>query len=106
VVCTYIADASFIDDSLQPYSWYKDFVLAGAEEHGLPAEYVESRIVAVHAIGDPDLAVPDLLASHQVPSGQIDTGLWSVCRARFQTSTPVRGDAEWPVGRRMLEPAR
>jgi hypothetical protein len=54
VVCTYIADASFIDDSLQPYSWYKDFVLAGAEEHGLPAEYVESRIVAVHAIGDPD----------------------------------------------------
>jgi hypothetical protein len=28
VVCTYIADASFIDDSLQPYSWYKDFVLA------------------------------------------------------------------------------
>ena len=54
VVCTYIADASFIDDSLQPYSWYKDFVLAGAEEHRLPAEYVESRIVAVHAIGDPD----------------------------------------------------
>jgi hypothetical protein len=33
VVCTYIADASFIDDSLQPYSWYKNFVLAGAEEH-------------------------------------------------------------------------
>jgi hypothetical protein len=53
-VCTYIADASFIDDSLQPYSWYKDFVLAGAEEHQLPSEYVESRIGAVHAIRDPD----------------------------------------------------
>ena len=53
-VCTYIADASFIDDSLQPYSWYKDFVLAGAEEHQLPPEYVESRIGAVHAIRDPD----------------------------------------------------
>jgi AIG2-like family len=26
-VHAYIADASFIDDSLQPYSWYKDFVL-------------------------------------------------------------------------------
>jgi hypothetical protein len=54
VVCTYIADASFIDDSLQPYSWYKNFVLAGAEEHRLPVEYVESRIGAVHAIRDPD----------------------------------------------------
>jgi len=41
---TCIADASFIDDSLQPYSWYKNFVLAGAEEDRLPAEYVESRI--------------------------------------------------------------
>jgi len=54
VVCTYIADASFIDDILQPYSWYKDFVLAGAEEHQLPPEYVESRIRAVQAIRDPD----------------------------------------------------
>ena len=54
VVCTYIADASFIDNSLQPYSWYKNLVLAGAEEHRLPAEYIESRIGAVHAIRDPD----------------------------------------------------
>jgi len=53
-VHAYIADASFIDDSIQPYSWYKNFVLAGAEEHRLPAEYVESRIGAVHAIRDPD----------------------------------------------------
>jgi hypothetical protein len=53
-VRTYIADGAFIDESLQPYSWYKDFVLAGAEEHQLPPEYVESRIGAVHAIRDPD----------------------------------------------------
>jgi gamma-glutamylcyclotransferase (GGCT)/AIG2-like uncharacterized protein YtfP len=53
-VCTYIADAAFIDNSLKPYSWYKDFVLAGAEEHQLPPEYVEGRIRAVHAIRDPD----------------------------------------------------
>jgi Molybdopterin-binding domain of aldehyde dehydrogenase len=38
----------------QPYSWYKDFVLAGAAEHQLPPEYVESRIGAVHASRDPD----------------------------------------------------
>jgi hypothetical protein len=55
VVCTYIADASFIDESLQPYSWYKDFVLAGAEEHKLAPEYIESCIRAVHAIRDPNL---------------------------------------------------
>jgi gamma-glutamylcyclotransferase (GGCT)/AIG2-like uncharacterized protein YtfP len=53
-VRTYIADETFIDDSLQPYSWYNDFVLAGAEEHKLPSEYVESRIRAVHASRDPD----------------------------------------------------
>ena len=53
-VCTYIADAAFIDDSLKPYSWYKDFVLAGAEEHKLRPEYVESWIRAVYAIRDPD----------------------------------------------------
>jgi hypothetical protein len=53
-VCTYIADAAAIDDALQPYSWYKDFVLAGAEEHQLPLPYVESRIRVVHAIPDPD----------------------------------------------------
>ena len=55
MVDTYIADATAIDDNLQPYSWYKDFVLAGAEEHQLPSEYVENRVRAVHAIRDPDL---------------------------------------------------
>jgi hypothetical protein len=55
MVCTYIADAAFIDNSLQPYSWYKDFVLAGAEEHRLPLAYVDSRIRAVNAIPDQNL---------------------------------------------------
>jgi hypothetical protein len=54
-VRTYIADATFIDNSLRPYSWYKDFVLAGAEEHQLPPAYVKSYITAVRAIRDPDL---------------------------------------------------
>ncbi len=53
-VYTYIADAAFIDNSLKPYSWYEDFVLAGAEEHRLPLAYVETRVRAVHAIRDPD----------------------------------------------------
>lgn len=28
------------DRSLQPYHWYKSFVVAGAREHGLPEDYV------------------------------------------------------------------
>ena len=53
-VHAYIADVTFTNDSLQPYSWYKDFVLAGAAEHQPPPEYIESRIRAVHAIDDLD----------------------------------------------------
>ena len=29
-----------IDDALVPYRWYYDLVLSGAEEHGLPIDYV------------------------------------------------------------------
>jgi len=35
---TYVADHT--DSQLQPYSWYKEFVVRGAMEHGLPAFYV------------------------------------------------------------------
>jgi gamma-glutamylcyclotransferase len=37
---TYVAAENAIDDSLEPYSWYRDFVLAGAIEHALPDFYV------------------------------------------------------------------
>lgn len=33
--------ANDIVSGLRPYDWYKAFVVAGAKEHGLPAEYVE-----------------------------------------------------------------
>ena len=46
--------ATATDPALRPYSWYKTFVLAGAKEHGLPAEYV-AQLEAVDAIDDPDL---------------------------------------------------
>lgn len=45
--------ATATDPSLKPYSWYKAFVLAGAGEHGLPAEYC-AQLAAVEAIDDPD----------------------------------------------------
>jgi cation transport regulator ChaC len=55
-VLTYLASAEYVDDSLKPYDWYKDHVLAGAAEHGLPQEYVARVIQSVEAIPDPDEA--------------------------------------------------
>ena len=37
----YEADDWAIDDSLQPYTWYKDFVVQGAKEHNLPEDYIK-----------------------------------------------------------------
>ncbi len=49
---TYIAESSAIDESLKPYSWYKDFVIQGAKGYELPADYIAS----IEAVADlPDL---------------------------------------------------
>lgn len=44
-----------IDESLRPYDWYKQHVLRGARELGLPAGYIQ-QIAGVEAIADPDQA--------------------------------------------------
>ena len=36
----YVADFNAIDDEKVPYSWYHELVVAGAEQHGLPADYI------------------------------------------------------------------
>ena len=41
------------DPDRRPYDWYKGFVVAGAREHGLPAEYL-ARLEEVVAGEDPD----------------------------------------------------
>ena len=40
------------DKSMAPYDWYKGYVLTGAQEHKLPADYV-SRIASVKSQPDP-----------------------------------------------------
>lgn len=50
---TYIARIDSIDDALIPYSWYKELVLAGAVQAGLPSCYV-ACIESVPAAEDPD----------------------------------------------------
>jgi hypothetical protein len=55
-VLTYLATPDYIDDGLKPFSWYKDFVLSGGMEHGLPPEYIAKYIQPVEAIEDPNKA--------------------------------------------------
>ena len=50
----YIAERQYIDDSLQPYSWYRDLVILGCEYLRFPAAYVDS-IRAISACLDEDL---------------------------------------------------
>ena len=52
-VYIYVADDKYIDDSLPVYTWYKDFVMMGAEEHGLPGHCIAAA-AAKDAIKDPD----------------------------------------------------
>lgn len=50
---TYIAADSRVDETLQPYDWYKELVLLGCEKLGLPPHYAR-RIESVAATPDPD----------------------------------------------------
>lgn len=48
----YLASPAHIDDALQPFAWYKAYVVEGARFHDLPADYV-GGIEQVAAIADP-----------------------------------------------------
>lgn len=52
-VYLYAGNARRFVENLPPYDWYLGFILAGARQRGLPAEFIE-RLEAVRAIPDPD----------------------------------------------------
>ena len=52
-VFLYVAAASHIDESLQPFAWYQAYVVEGARYHGLPRDYIE-RLGSAAAVSDPD----------------------------------------------------
>ena len=56
----YVAKVGHVAAGLQPFSWYKSIVEAGARTHDLPARYIES-IATVRASPDPD---PDRDSHH------------------------------------------
>ena len=45
--------ATNTNSSLKPYTWYKAFVVAGANEHRLPSDYLK-QLEAVEAVQDSD----------------------------------------------------
>lgn len=45
--------ATKIDETLKPYSWYKNHVLHGAKESQLPEQYIR-KIIAIESIEDQD----------------------------------------------------
>jgi hypothetical protein len=49
----FVAMAKRINDSLKPYDWYKELVIEGARESGIPDAYVE-QVLAVESIPDAD----------------------------------------------------
>jgi gamma-glutamylcyclotransferase len=52
---TYIAEASWIDAALAPFTWYRDLVIAGAKEHHFPEPYI-AQLFNVRTLEDPDFA--------------------------------------------------
>lgn len=51
---TFCAQSEYIDDSLSPFDWYREYCIAGAKLFSLPPEYIEMRLAGVPAISDPD----------------------------------------------------
>ena len=49
----YRAPSNQIDPHLQPYDWYKAFVLAGMRHHGFPEDYI-NNVHKIAALQDPD----------------------------------------------------
>ena len=52
---TYVAGDGHTDAACVPFDWYRDLVVAGAMEHGLPALYIH-ELARVQAVRDPDAA--------------------------------------------------
>ncbi|WP_423822588.1 gamma-glutamylcyclotransferase family protein [Salinisphaera sp. SPP-AMP-43] len=57
----YRGRSEWLDDSLTPFGWYRDFVVAGAVEHGLPTDWIDG-LAAVPVATDPD---PERIAANR-----------------------------------------
>ena len=67
-VTAYIAQDDFLDPALQPYDWYRDLVLKGAEQQLLPDSYL-ATLRAIPALADPDPMRPTRLEALAILAG-------------------------------------
>ena len=85
----YAADRDYVDPDLAPYHWYKQFVIAGANEFALPKHYVRT-IAKVPAVTDPDSdrhrRNMTVLNRHIAP--RIPTAGEGTCAARSRSACP------------------
>lgn len=104
---TYIAHLDRIDGTRLPFDWYLDLVVRGAEQHGLPDEYV-GALAATPYKADPDLTrlkrlkALDLLRklgregqplktrANLWIAGKRTIGEWGIVRARLVENTQPR----------------
>jgi gamma-glutamylcyclotransferase len=49
----YTAHPATLDTTARPYAWYKNFVVTGAQQHGLPVRY-QQHLAAVECLQDED----------------------------------------------------
>ena len=49
----YVGLSSHLEESLQPYHWYKSLIVLGAEYQGFPADYIRN-IQQTPSLADPD----------------------------------------------------
>ena len=52
---TYVASDRYVDAACVPFDWYRDLVVAGAMEHGLPDQYI-NELTLIPAAPDPAAA--------------------------------------------------
>jgi gamma-glutamylcyclotransferase len=52
-VTAYVAHEDFLESTLQPYDWYRDLIVTGAQQHNLPDDYV-ATLHAIQALSDPE----------------------------------------------------
>lgn len=52
-VFLYVAKAGSVDNAMRPYDWYRELVIRGAEQHGIPAAYVRG-LLAIAVDPDPN----------------------------------------------------
>ncbi len=91
---TFVAKPEHVDESLRPYTWYRDLVIAGAVQAELPAEYVLS-LKQVQADDDPD-SERDSRERFALPA---DLGMTKPCEG-LRDDTAVRGAQDQAARRR------